>query len=1291
MIVGQNGCGKTTIIECLKYATTGISPPGAKTGGAFIHDPKLCGDNPVKAQVKLQFRPVAYDEKDEEANTRLVVTRSLELVVNRGKPSTKTLDGTLLTSSHGTKTTVSKKNAQLDIEVPRKMGVSAAILDNVVFCHQDESLWPLSEAKKLKEKFDEIFDAVKYTKAVDNIKGLVKAQTESLKRLRTVEGYEKTNKTKAEKAKKDMEALRQQIEKMRIDIHALDDKTKEADEKRTELYKRVHHFDGVIEKLKVAHKNRGWYENQLQSLRAALKERPEPDDVLQNEFAQWEERKATLKSRMEQQGHRWQDLKGDIDRVRGAQSDKRLDLGKFAQEKATYEKRVREREQAVQQGAHDHGIHGFNMELDEMQINEFMDKIMRLSKEQTSKIERLRRDNQHEAQKIQGVLDDLHEERTSLREGKKSAKDLIASNDRRTTAYHMDLEKIATDEAGKASLQANVEDLESRLRIAMQHASSGSAEAKICDRNKQLQKLESDATDLNQELFQGTKLAGDLARLDHLKKEAKDRQRSIETMSGAHGDRLNNVVGADWQPATLENAFQKAMHGKKQEVAASERQRDSVSKEQSNIEFQLQTARKDLRKNEEEIDKCASRLRDAMNREEGMEREPDEYPEELTEAQNDRDVRRADVDAFSNMRDYFMKAIETAQSDHSACRLCTRPFEDKKLVRQFVSRLEKQMSKGAFEGLQSDLKACEADLKKMTDAGPSYETWKRLSEKENPRLKTEISKLEQQCEGFVRQLEQHDRTVGELEDARRDAETLAKPVATIVKAHGDLQSYNQQIQTLTGKQKDTAASRTLEDIRELLEANSTETKDVRAKIEKLQSDDRQRQEAISSVRLELESVRSKLASANHDLEKRESIEQQIADLKTANQQQRRTVYELDANTQELEPRLGEQTTKQDAVRARGEVRERELQKDGTKLKDTIRVLEQAGAEIASYRKSSGSNRLDQCRRDIEAFDQEISSLEKEQKQVTVEINKMKDEESHQDETRRVIDDNLRFRKHQRELQALDHEIAELSAHNAERDQADLRQEAEHWDRQHKIRNTEETSLLATMRARDDQLTALMENWQTDYVDAHAKYRRARIDVVTTAEAKGDLEKYGSALDKAVIRFHAYHMDAINQSLRDLWQTTYQGSDVDAIRVRSESESAGGRSNRAYNYRVVMVKGDAEMDMRGRCSAGQKVLASILIRLALAECFGNRCGLVALDEPTTNLDRDNVHALAKSLNALIKQRRSQKNFQLLIITHDEDFLRYIRPQDFCDDYWRVSRNGQQKSIIEKQSISRVLEN
>jgi DNA repair protein RAD50 len=61
-------------------------------------------------------------------------------------------------------------------------------------------------------------------------------------------------------------------------------------------------------------------------------------------------------------------------------------------------------------------------------------------------------------------------------------------------------------------------------------------------------------------------------------------------------------------------------------------------------------------------------------------------------------------------------------------------------------------------------------------------------------------------------------------------------------------------------------------------------------------------------------------------------------------------------------------------------------------------------------------------------------------------------------------------------------------------------------------------------------------------------------------------------------------------------------------IRSENDTAITTTKRSYNYRVVMTKQDAEMDMRGRCSAGQKVLACVIIRLALAECFGQNCGV-----------------------------------------------------------------------------------
>jgi DNA repair protein RAD50 len=41
IIVGANGCGKTTIIESLKFACTGQHPPLSNNGSSFVHDPKV--------------------------------------------------------------------------------------------------------------------------------------------------------------------------------------------------------------------------------------------------------------------------------------------------------------------------------------------------------------------------------------------------------------------------------------------------------------------------------------------------------------------------------------------------------------------------------------------------------------------------------------------------------------------------------------------------------------------------------------------------------------------------------------------------------------------------------------------------------------------------------------------------------------------------------------------------------------------------------------------------------------------------------------------------------------------------------------------------------------------------------------------------------------------------------------------------------------------------------------------------------------------------------------------------
>jgi DNA repair protein RAD50 len=112
-------------------------------------------------------------------------------------------------------------------------------------------------------------------------------------------------------------------------------------------------------------------------------------------------------------------------------------------------------------------------------------------------------------------------------------------------------------------------------------------------------------------------------------------------------------------------------------------------------------------------------------------------------------------------------------------------------------------------------------------------------------------------------------------------------------------------------------------------------------------------------------------------------------------------------------------------------------------------------------------------------------------------------------------------------------------------------------------------------------------------------------------------------------------------------------------------------------------------MRGRCSAGQKVLASIIIRLALAETFCNNCGILCLDEPTTNLDGAHIKSLAKALREIIQSRSEDSNFQLVVITHDPIFVDMIG-SDFSHSFWQVSKNERNFSTVELKPINSIFQ-
>ncbi|GAM90720.1 hypothetical protein ANO11243_087650 [Dothideomycetidae sp. 11243] len=1273
LIVGFNGSGKTTIIECLKYATTGEMPAGAKQGGAWIHDPKLCGEKEVMAQIRLSFVSTKGD--------KMVLARNLQLTVGKTTRSFKALESSLSRRIQGEKVTVSSKVAEMDTLVPEFLGVSQAVLENVIFCHQDDSLWPMAVPADLKKKFDDIFEAVKYTQAVDNIKKLRKEYAENLKTLKVIESNAKDYKDKGAKLEKESHSLFEQLEELRTQSKSLGEDSDEAQQHLDECFEKISTLSTLDGDLRGKRIQLHTKRENIEKLKRNIKAMTESDAELQKMLDEYEERVDVLQSKDKEFKKQYMDIQQGMQNTRNSVSAKERELGSLEAQKENNERQILAREQLVKQIARSHAIRGFDLDITEEKIVAFKEKLTKLKREQTTALERARLQTAEALQKAQSALSSINEKKNNLQQIKDAARTIISSNDSKIAKLQSESDHIEVDEGAKATLESSIDDASSRLTNAKSQFDSAAWDRNLADVTSEINSLEATKEKLDSELVEGTKRAGDTARLDFIHKELKDRERGLQSMRTAHGDRVKTLLGPEWEIENLEAEFNRILAGKSASVTEAERQRDGLSNEVEQLNFKLRSCKTDLKAKLEEASKLESTIRDAIDD------EPNQFPGRLSELEEQGDVVTNNTSASERMSQYFKDSMDTA-TKHSVCRLCRRAFDkESRALQKFLEQLQKDVKKLKDNASKQDADELLVELRLVRGLALAYENWKRLTDIEIPNLEAEEKQMSSRHEQLTREVELSDQTVLERQEESRDVESLSKTIQTMVKYHNEGLGFRSQIEELSTKTSSQGNLRSLEQIREDLKSITDKARAAQTKSFRISNDREHARSSINALELDLRDLKSKSESASYQLKEKLSLQRQISDLKEANTSQRERIAGSERDIQDLGPELGRAQAAYDEVSRQGTEKDNQMREGLADIESSNNRLQLAEQEINAYQDRGGEVQLHKVKHVIESMKSEIQDAEKEANGVAREVKNIENQLRNNEETKRSICDNLDYRRDMRDIENVSAEIEELEAHNVEAEKEHWERQRKHWENERLKLSAAQNKVVGQLQEKDDRLKQNLETWETDYKDAAYKYKEAHIRVSTTKAAVEDLGRYGGALDSAIMKYHSLKMEEINRIIDELWRRTYQGTDVDTILIKSENENQKG--GKSYRYRVCMIKQDAEMDMRGRCSAGQKVLASIIIRLALAECFGVRCGLIALDEPTTNLDRDNIQALARALSEIIRVRRQQANFQLIVITHDEEFLRYMQCADFADDYYRVSRDANQDTQIMKQSISHAM--
>mmetsp|Transcript_1481 Transcript_1481/g.3548 ORF Transcript_1481/g.3548 Transcript_1481/m.3548 type:complete len:1339 (+) Transcript_1481:212-4228(+) len=1307
LILGSNGCGKTTIIEALRMATTGCLPPNAGHGSSFIHDSKLSQATETKAQIKLRFKTVS--------GTAMTVSRQFQTQVRKAvgaKPEYKQLEANI--KDQTTSKSTSHRCSDIDKIIPELMGVSKAVLENVIFCHQEEANWVLSEPKILKDKFDAIFASTRYSKALDTIRKLQIEQTSTIRTWKVDEKELSMLKEQARTYQKNKELDEFGIEKLRGEVKKIDQDIKE----RKKILMRceealTQHAEIEVEQSQLTTQLKYLEENRLKLL--------EKVDMEEVEGTTAEDMKVLQHTIMQQ-------IRGEDENKHQFQremAEKDVELSQYAQQVDKLNKeesmlqaeqmRIRMRQNEWKTLAKDlSGKHRLGVADDALVIEEYPSvvsgKLKKVREEKEKKWQELRTKHNKERDKLNADMAQI-DTKIQMSEGQARAKSaeierlktsmarlkgqisaidqqLRGKNLEERKKHHESLqaefEKMQEDQTyvqregqlkvlGKKEeeLKQDVRFLRERSKVLNQRHGERVIKAQ---KEKELRELDESITKSFNEIEYAVQTA--LGKLPALSELKGDIGRHVGACEQRHKELADKKTAQDQQRERVET------------------QRDQIVNllRQQETEYnQHELATSKLQVDGTAIDAWEESWNEAKDQ--GRRGEKGAVMKEvIKELKLDIETAKQNLGFLNDLAALTDNYVKEAQ-DKACCPLCERDFAGGKAgqeLRKFVERLQEkkrgsvdpeEQRKSAEDAARQakELRVLEEALVKVELAASNQQNMKKY-EHEILALDVQIAEFDEPSEDGV-----------QLDKAKEDLKEALRIQSTVQDLRlSELSRLKEEVSAF--RIDGDAEGRGLEDVTRELEQREGELEELQrqaAKIKKSVDDHR------NEIQRQYESIvaaRAEYVDMQHQEEQRGVHQRQLDEEQASRDQKEKELQELKDCRVPDSARKEALREEAASMRVAHERDEKALDRDLDDTKQDWLKLEPIEKEVHTYRQLGKDETLERKIRDRREIEGKFR-----------EVKRDKDtKEEKRRETLRGLDqhkEDLAKCNDMLELITLRERIATATDTLDERTQAlnnlPPKQDVDN-EKQKQVKEISKcdknkyeklgsiSTLEANIRKHDDELK------NPKYKGVAQRHKQIVIKLMAMEASNKDLAKYSSALDKALMRFHEMKMEEINKIIKEYWQTTYKGTDIDTIEIKADVDNTANR--RSHNYRLIMHtrSGNAQIDMRGRCSAGQKVLASLVVRMALAETFCHSCGILALDEPTSNLDHHNIDGFTDALSRIVNERRRESaGFQLIVISHDDGFIDSLARATAAPTFFKVAKDKEtQASKITSHEVSQL---
>uniref|UniRef100_A0A914VK30 Zinc-hook domain-containing protein n=1 Tax=Plectus sambesii TaxID=2011161 RepID=A0A914VK30_9BILA len=1267
LITGPNGSGKTTLIEALKYVTAGELPPGKLA--AFIHDPKVANKIRVDASVKLEF--------EDTTGRRCVATRRLYAQIKKQKVECRSDEATIkYTDANGMERSINSKVADFDKEMGNLLGVSKAVLNYVIFCHQEESSWPLGEPKELKTKFDAIFQADRYVKAIESMNKVRKEYTTELKIIQTKLVYmhgdysEKLKMTRAlQKDKQEQASNEERRDELTTGLRP--------------LTVRLNELNGYMESMRLAIQ-------EMEKLKAELSEKSHRLNELQRQIdtpypgtrSDLEREIRQMKEggwNVEEEGRRCQEqidrLKSEMDTVDAARQRLTRQLGMHEANARQRIEAVSQRDELMLSLAKQHRITDFSAAqspFEEDAVKRFETRLELENSALTAQRNDAESNHRERDEMLVRQLNNCVSETAKVEQTIETKRRDVDRHREEADRIAIELKHIASSQNELAKLDRDIQEQERRFAALEGSFNESAGQGKITALKQQRQQLRDKIVDLENE---SKNAQGQFTQRNQLEEKRKLRSKiagECDDIIGRHRATLVDLLGS-----VPEYSFKGAVEEKTMELTRTRQEKESALRakdsEVSNWEQKRRSLQQQLTKKEADRSEHNVAILKVTN--------GDDLDTKLAEVDKLLVKYRNEKGTIEGGKFVYEGYIESVQQ-RQCCPLCERDYNSANESKKLIDKISRKIKNAPAELTTLERKIVESEelRTKLISVQPIVDLVRNIAETELPELNNSLEEASEILIGLRRERETLE---NELDRVKRDEHAL-RPVeadASLVDRHrrtvNDLDAEIEQLTKLLGMALSVRDSDTIQ----------REVEDSRKTLSELEEEVEAKQTALDAERTQYINVKEALNTLRTErltiLEKSHKVDA----LKTKREEHEVLLKKCAAEEEQARVQLAPfqrkiQDLKADRERIALEYKSRSEEINNA-ARSLLAAIDQFNSLNANVRRlTQAAADMDRCSDELQQTNDRRDQLSNEKSAIDAKLTAIKEQLDSRDWRMRKLNDHLSLMDLTVRVDELESKISIKQAAFGDKTEEQLSEERRQLIDKIDAINRNVHKLEGSLDELRKKIKEAERRLNEErYRKAGENWRQAKVEEVTVREVIKDLSKYAKALDMAIINYHSSKMEEINAILADLWRRVYKGNDIDCIKIKSEGVEEGEK-RRAYNYRVVMSVDGNEIDMRGRCSAGQKVLASILIRLALADVFCLNCGMIALDEPTTNLDFQKVENLAEALNNLITMRSEQANFQLVVITHDERLVEHLARNYRPDFMYGVKKNYKGHTIIRR---------